>query len=324
MSRPLVSIAIPCFNQAHFLSDAIASVRRQRYAPVEVVVIDDGSTDETAKIAAAAGVRLARQRNAGISAARNAGLGMARGEFIVFLDADDELLPDAVEPGVELLQRSPSVSCVVRRSQKMDAERRPLPTVYMPLGTTELYQVLLRCNFVWTPGAAFFRTDAIRAIGGFPVDLGAAADYAVYLTLARQATVVFDAREVVRYRQHDGNMSRDPVRMLQATLGVLQRERRHVAPKYRKDLRDAVRVWQEHYGDEIVERLRRERRAGVTSAWQKTALLALATQCPRVFARHSLRKLSRILRGAGSAPIEAGRFGPEVDHPLAAEKPLAD
>jgi len=324
MSRPLVSVAIPCFNQARFLSDAIASVRRQRYAPIEVVVIDDGSTDESAKIASAAGVRLARQGNAGISAARNAGLEMARGEFIVFLDADDELLPDAVESGVELLQRSPSVSCVVRRCQTMDAERRPLPTVHTPLGTTELYRVLLRYCFVWTPGAALFRTDAISAIGGFPVDLGAAADYAVYLTLARRAAVAFDAREVVRYRQHDGNMSNDPVLMLQATLGVLQRERRHVAPEYREDLRDGVRECRGHYGDQIVERLRRERRAHVASTWQKTALLALVRQCPRVLARHSLRKLSRILRGAGPAPIEAGRFGPKVEPPLVNEKPSAD
>jgi glycosyltransferase involved in cell wall biosynthesis len=324
MSRPLVSVAIPCFNQARFLNDAIASVRRQRYAPVEVVVVDDGSTDETWLIAAAAGVQLSRQRNAGLSAARNAGLKMARGEFVVFLDADDELLPDAVESGVELLQRRSAISCVVRLCQSMDTERRPLPTVHTPLGTPDLYSVWLRRNFVWTPGAALFRTDAIRAIGGFPSDLAPAADYAVYLTLARKSAVVFDAREVVRYRQHDGNMSRDPVLMLLATLGVLRRERRHVAPEYREDFRAGVRLWREYYGEQIIERLRRERRASVKSTWQKTALLALTTHCPRVLARHSLRKLSRVLRGARSAPIEAGRFGPEVASPLAGGKSSTD
>jgi glycosyltransferase involved in cell wall biosynthesis len=319
-----VSVAIPCFNQARFLNDAIASVRRQRYAPVEVLVIDDGSTDETGQIAAAAGVQLLRQRNAGLSAARNAGLKMARGEFVVFLDADDELLPDAVESGVALLQSRSAISCVVRLCQSMDTERRPLPTVHTELGSSDLYSVWLRRNFVWTPGAALFRTDAIRAIGGFPSDLAPAADYAVYLTLARKAAVVFDAREVVRYRQHDGNMSRDPVLMLLATLGVLRRERRHVAREYREDFRAGVRLWREYYGEQIIERLRRERRARVTSTWQKTALLALTTHCPRVLARHSLRKLSRVLRGARSAPIEAGRFGPEVASPLANGKSSAD
>ena len=324
MSRPLVSVAIPCFNQARFLNDAIASVRQQRYAPVEVVVVDDGSTDETGQIAAAAGVHVSRQRNAGLSAARNAGLKMARGEFIVFLDADDELLPDAVESGVELLQRRSAISCVVRLCQSMDTERRPLPTVHIPLGTPDLYRVWLRRNFVWTPGAALFRTDAIRAIGGFPSDLAPAADYAVYLTLARKAAVAFDPQEVVRYRQHDGNMSRDPVLMLRATLGVLRRERRHIAPEYLEDFRAGVRTWREYYGEQIVERLRRERRARVTSTWQKSALMALTTLCPRVLARHSLRKLSRVLRGARSAPIEAGRFGPEVAPPLASGKSSTD
>jgi glycosyltransferase involved in cell wall biosynthesis len=324
MSRPLVSVAIPCFNQARFLNDAIASACRQRYAPVEIVVIDDGSTDETARIAEAAGARLARQANAGLSAARNAGLAMARGEFIVFLDADDELLPDAVGSGVELLQRLPSVSGVVRLCQTMDAERRPLPSVHRPPATPDLYRVWLRRNFVWTPGAALFRTEAIRAIGGFPVDLAPAADHAVYLTLARKDAVVFDAREVVRYRQHDSNMSRDPVLMLNATLGVLRRERRHVAPEYFEDFRAGVNVWREYYGEQIVERLRRERRARVTSNWQKTALLALVTHCPRVLAKHSLRKLSRVLRGLKSAPIEAGRFGPEVAPPVATKTSSAD
>jgi glycosyltransferase involved in cell wall biosynthesis len=324
MREPLVSVAIPCFNQARFLNDAIASVRGQEYAPVEIVVIDDGSTDDSARIAAAAGVRLGRQVNAGLSAARNAGLAMARGEFIVFLDADDELLPGAVRSGVELLQRCPSFSCVVRLCQSMDTDRRPLPTVHTPLGTPELYRVWLRRNFVWTPGAAVFRREAISSIGGFPVDVAPAADYAVYLTLARTAAVVFDPREVVRYRQHDSNMSRDPVLMLRATLGVLRREKAHVSPQYREDFQDGVRGWREYYGEQIIERLRRERRARVTSAWQKKALLALTAHCPRVLARHSLRKLFRILRGARSAPIEAGRFGPEVDSPLASGESRVD
>jgi len=312
MSSPLVTVAIPCFNQARFLPDAIASVRCQRYAPIEIVVIDDGSTDESVQISDDAGVRIARQGNAGVSAARNAGLAMARGEFVLFLDADDELLANAVGSGVERLQRCPSVSCVVRRCQWMDAERRPLPSVHLPVSTPDLYRAWLRSNFVWTPGAALFRTDAIRATGGFPLDLAPAEDYAVYLAFARQAAVVFDSQEVVRYRQHDSSISRDPVLMLRAVLAVLRRERRHIAPEYLEDLRAGVRMYREYYGEQIIERLRRETRAGVTNAWQPAALLALATLCPRVLARHSVRKLSCVLRGVRSMPIEASRFGPEV------------
>jgi hypothetical protein len=112
--------------------------------------------------------------------------------------------------------------------------------------------------------------------------------------------------------------------MLNATLGVLRRERRHVAREYSEDFRAGLKMWREYYGEQIIERLRRERRAGVTSTWQKTALLALATHCPRVLARHSLRKLSRVLRGFRSAPIEASRFGPEVAPPVATKTSSAD
>ena len=96
--RPLVSVVIPCFNQARFLGAAIASALAQTHTPVEVVVVDDGSTDDTAAVTARfPGVRYVRQENAGLSAARNTGLGKSRGAYLAFLDADDVLLPRAAE-----------------------------------------------------------------------------------------------------------------------------------------------------------------------------------------------------------------------------------
>ena len=243
------------------------------------------------------------------------GLAAAAGRFIVFLDADDELLPGAIDAGVAILQQHPSLACVVRRCQVMDAERRTVETVHSQLTTTDLYREWLRQNFVWTPGAAVFRTARIAAIGGFPADVAAAADYAVYLTLARNREVRFDDREFVRYRQHDSNMSLDPVLMLRATLSVLARERRHVPPEYVDAFRDGVREWRQHYGEQIIERLRRERRAGDSTPWQKRAVWTLVTTCPRVMATHASRKIARVLRGLSPAPIEPGRFGPEVPPP---------
>ena len=97
MSAPadnLVSCILPVFNGAPFLSEAIESILQQRHAPLDVIVIDDGSTDGSAAIAARyPAVRLVRQANAGLAAARNAGLAAARGAFVAFLDADDLWLP---------------------------------------------------------------------------------------------------------------------------------------------------------------------------------------------------------------------------------------
>ena len=103
---PLASVVIPCFDQAGYLRGALESVRAQTWPALESIVVDDGSTDDTSDVARVGGATMVgRQENQGLSAARNAGLASAHGEYVLFLDADDELLPDAVCTGVEVLQR---------------------------------------------------------------------------------------------------------------------------------------------------------------------------------------------------------------------------
>src|SRR5436309_2384320 len=98
---PSVSVIIPCYNQGHFLADAIERALEQSYRPLEVIVVDDGSSDESSEVARRfEGVRLMRQPNRGLSAARNAGLAASAGDYLVFVDADDRLLRDALQAGV--------------------------------------------------------------------------------------------------------------------------------------------------------------------------------------------------------------------------------
>src|ERR687890_856397 len=102
----LVSVVIPCYNQAHFLGEAIESVLAQSYPRFEIIVVDDGSTDDTSKVAARhPGGRYVYQNNQGVSAARNSGLARSEGEYVVFLDADDRLLPEALVAGFGGLHR---------------------------------------------------------------------------------------------------------------------------------------------------------------------------------------------------------------------------
>src|SRR4051812_16000050 len=107
----LVTVVIPCYNQARFLGEAIESVLRQTHRAREVVVVDDGSTDGTAAVAARyPDVQLIRQPNRGLAAARNRGLAESRGAYLVFLDADDRLLPRALEVGLRCLMDHPLVA----------------------------------------------------------------------------------------------------------------------------------------------------------------------------------------------------------------------
>ena len=312
MTPSLVTVVIPCFNYSQYLERAIRSVQAQQDASFEILVVDDGSTDDSAAIAERVGVRLIQQPNLGLGAARNSGLAAANGEFVVFLDADDELLPDALASGVAVLRARPTISCVVRRCQMMDAHNRELPVHYREIDTDDLYREWLHANFVWTPGAAMVRTDRILAIGGFPAELGPASDYAVYLALARRGEVAFDAREVVRYRQHDHNMSLDPVLMLQAVLGVLRLEGQHVPDAYRQYLRTSRRLWREYYGEQILERLRRDWRTRQLGWWHAVAIWTLARHASGLMFRQLGIKLSRVARGIPPAPLEGGRFDPDV------------
>src|ERR1700722_9202668 len=95
-TSPLVSVVIPCYNSERYLAEAIESVRRQTYPRTEIIVIDDGSTDGTARIARSSPVHYFYQPNSGISAARNRGLLHCHGEYVLFLDHDDCLLPKAI------------------------------------------------------------------------------------------------------------------------------------------------------------------------------------------------------------------------------------
>src|SRR5581483_8159413 len=109
LDKPTISVIIPCFNHAAYLAKAIQSALVQTLPADEIIVVDDGSTDDTAKVTASSGTRIryVYQSNAGLSAARNTGIKLATGKYIGFLDADDLWHPDFLTTLVNLLERHP-------------------------------------------------------------------------------------------------------------------------------------------------------------------------------------------------------------------------
>src|SRR3984885_16091348 len=110
---PLVSVVIPCYNGEAFLREAIESALEQSYQRVEVIVVDDGSTDRSSEIALQFPVRYIRQPNRGLTKSRNLGVRKSRGSYVVFLDGDDRLKPDAVKTGLRVLAERPECAMAV-------------------------------------------------------------------------------------------------------------------------------------------------------------------------------------------------------------------
>ena len=250
-TAPLISVIIPCYNHAHFLGDAIASTLGQEGVECEVIVVDDGSTDDTPRVAASyPGVRYVRQRNSGLSAARNTGLRAATGGYLVFLDADDRLLPGGLAAGVAALAQAPEAAFAYGGHVNVDSSGRPLPpSPTVPLGI-DPYATLLRLNCVFNPGAVMYRRWIFDRLDGFDTRLTAAEDYDLYLRIAREFRIVSHPAVVVEYRRHTASMSSDLARMLRNTLRVVRAQRPWALTTRERRLawRDGMLSWEDCYG----------------------------------------------------------------------------
>ena len=167
MSQPSISIIVPCYNGSRYLRDTLDSAVSQSAPPLEVIYVDDGSTDDSVDIAAAFGsqVHVLRQKNQGVSVARNTGFEHARGDYVLFLDADDLLAPDALAMCGQTIERSPSSALVM---SYVSFEETPQdPSAIWRATTVDAFFPHLIKNCVGFPGAWLFPRQAVRDAGGF-------------------------------------------------------------------------------------------------------------------------------------------------------------
>ena len=251
---PIVSIVIPCYNQGHFLNDAIDSALAQTFPAVEVIVVNDGSTDTTAVVASRYGsVRYLERPQLGAAAARTAGLAESRGEFLIFLDADDRLLPHAAATAVECLQTHPEWGFVSGHVCLVTADGSPagVPRQEHEGGG---YLELLRANYIWTPGAVTYRRAVFDTVGTFDSAAGGSADYELNLRIARRYAFGCHHQVILEYRRHGSNMSADPARMLRSAVSVRRAQWRHVRsdPVAKAAWRESIRGAQRDFGVRLV------------------------------------------------------------------------
>jgi glycosyltransferase involved in cell wall biosynthesis len=208
-----VSVVIPAFNHARFLAACVESALGQTLAAAEVIVVDDGSTDETQSVLERFGsrVRVLRQPNRGVSAARNAGAAASRGELIAFLDADDEWLPRKLEAQAARLQAEPDLGLVHCGIVEIGPDGEELGVRLDGLeGRVAQEMMLFRRGVILGGGSAAVVPRAVlEETGGFDESLSTSADWDLHHRIARRRAVGFVREALVRYRIHGGNMHAD-------------------------------------------------------------------------------------------------------------------
>lgn len=223
---PTVSAIIPNFNNAAYVATAITSVLAQPYTDVEIIVVDDGSTDESRAVIAQFGerVRYLWQANQGLAGARNSGIRVAQGDWIALLDADDQWLPSYLETMLALVDRHADGTLYYCAAQCMDQHGQDLPRVLgAPAGPPETtYQTLVRANFL-IPSTILMRRQVVVDAGLFDQALRSCEDWDLWLRLGPQRRFIGTSACLVRYRVHNSSLSANVIGMHQAAQAVIEK-----------------------------------------------------------------------------------------------------
>lgn len=237
MSENLVSIIVPAYNAERYLAVALESALAQTHANLEVIVVDDGSTDTSLSIARKIAerdrrVRVYSQANAGVGAARNRAIAEAKGDFIAPLDADDFWYPEKLARQIEALEsRGPEWALAYCWSTTVDEEGHAIePLPHWPV-EGDILEALIYRNIIGNASVPLFRTEALRKVGGYLTreEQGAAQgceDWDITLRIAAKYKAVGVPKYLSAYRQIAGTMTSDFCGMSKSYAYVMSRLRR--------------------------------------------------------------------------------------------------
>ena len=292
--QPVVSVIIPAYNSARFITECLKSVAGQKGdIPIEIIVIDDGSSDDTReKVRAFGGVRLLEQENAGPSAARNRGIAAATGEFIAFLDSDDLWTDDKLAVQMEIFQCLPEVSMVVGDSRRFNESGSLNDSFFAeanldqnffgdPVLVKNPYLKFFRINYALT-GGVIIRKDCLNRTGVFDESLHYVEDLDLWFRIALHYSIAYTTRLCLLRRHHEDNVSNDNVAMTLAHIEVLKAQQRlHEDLIERHGIRIRPRFCLEYclLGD----RSEREGRMGDARSWYLKGLRAYPSLRPAYY-----------------------------------------
>jgi glycosyltransferase involved in cell wall biosynthesis len=242
-SGPLFSVIIPTFNRADLLLDAVTSVLEQTFRDFEIVVVDDGSTDETRSLLRPYDdrIRYFYQENAGVSAARNRGIAESRGKYLAFLDSDDLFAPRMLEEAKRTFARHPEAGAVFTAEVDLDSRGRPGRVVtkkspgifFTPPGMISID------TRIGSGRPGIVRREWVERLGGFDESLGCAIDCDLWIRYSFHMQMVLQPEPLVFRRWHAGNLVSDLRQDAEDWLHILDK----VAAEHPEFLRDHPRVY---------------------------------------------------------------------------------
>lgn len=225
-SSPHVSLIIPAFNASSTLAATLESVQRQSFTDWEAIVIDDGSTDDTAQLAEAFSehdprIRVLRQPNQGVAATRNTGIAQAAGTWLLFLDSDDIILPEHLSDLVAALAASPEAGASFAGWWYETPDGRRMPSTHRPT-SGDLFTGFAR-SALFAIHACLVRRDLVERAGGFDTSMKTCEDWDLWQRVARLGTYFARTRgDTAIYRMRPQSLSRDAEQMLVDGLRVIE------------------------------------------------------------------------------------------------------
>ena len=267
-SNPCISVIIPTYNRCWILKEAIDSVLSQEFSDIEIIVVDDGSNDDTAALLSAYGDQLTviHQENRGVSAARNAGISIAKGKYIAFLDSDDMWLPEKLSCQVDFFQSHAQAEICqtdeiwIRNGIRVNPKNRhkkPSGMIFVP--SLQLCLV--------SPSAVMIKKSLFDEIGLFNEAFPACEDYDLWLRIALYYPIYLIERQlVVKRGGHDDQLSRNPGLdryRIESIVRILERHR--LTPQYYRAAVDVLREKCRIYADGCIKR----GRAGEAELYRK-------------------------------------------------------
>jgi len=250
MSAGLVSVNIPAYNSEKFIERTITSAIKQSYGNIEVVILDDGSSDKTADIVQEmrnndSRIRYYFQKNKGLAFSRNRLFDLSKGEYIAFLDHDDQWFPDKIESQLALFAANPDTALVYADILCMDVEAAKHSTTYFsykqPHKGRVFYQLLIKGNFI-PLSSVVVKSDILKAYLPFRLNLKIAEEWELFMRIARDHQVDYLNKPLGIYHIHSGRASNDRLLEINERLEIMdywQKNDKELLGDYRKQFQEA-------------------------------------------------------------------------------------